>query len=301
MPAHRFDRRYVPAILVVVLGLGLAVVAGAGLYEHSRPKYTYGVTAYDTDDETTFLDGVYETSELSDPARAVVAAAREDTRRIDTSDLDAAPEFDTSRSRYLLRNGSDERCLSVDSTESGLASLGPCMERRPAVEPVYEFAALSDEARAIVRRVLNESDGSFVRYGQTPPEFVGGTDVPALGRGVYVVEADERYYELTVFSMRGPGTRFLQSILLGSLVAGGTLAVAGAVALRRRLVAFPLAVLLGIAPIGASVALSQTSLLSVDAVFENLGMLVFVGGLAFGYAWLILADDDDSVRPTSGK
>lgn len=299
MIAEGIDCRRLSALLVIIIGLGVVVGTGVLLSDLSEPTYRYTLTTYGTDAGETVLDGIYQTDELSAPAQAVVAAARDDPATIDTDDLAAAPEFESADGVYLLHNEGGSRCLSLQGTEPRGRSFGPCGGRIRSEQVVYEFATLSDRAQTVVRNGLNASEGRFVRAGHPPSSFEGRTDVLALGGGVYVVETADAYHELTVRDVSVANRSALWYLTLVALLCGIGLAVAGVLIHQRRRTGFALALLLGCATVGLPIVVSLSGRFPVGTLATHFGGILLAGGFVFSYAWLVLSSDGGESPPAS--
>lgn len=292
MLRNRVTRRHVPAALLLLVGLALAVSAGVALADQSREQYDYSVTAFDGGD-TWYYQGIHRYERLSDPGRTVVDRARNATaEEIAVPDaLASAPEFATDGGSSLIAVDGGYLCLDVPYTD---AAGPPPVEVDPDCVAhvdgpvVHEFASLSPTAQAVVERGLADDDGEFTRYGDHPPEFEPASDAPDLNRGIYNVRFDGAYYQVTVFSQGGFGAAILRVLLAGGVAIGLLLAGVGLASLPRPRVRTPTALLAGVVTVGAPVGLATAGLLSRSVVGAHLDVLGLVGVLTSAAVWGLL-------------
>lgn len=291
MPVGGLTRRHVPAILAVAVGLGLVVGAGVWVWDLSREKYSYDLTPVGESGEYTVFDEVYATDDLSPAGRTVLERARNASgESASVTDLVAtAPEFGGTGD-YVVWNGSQVACLRLSSSrwnnDTDARHEPSC--RTDDGQVVREFEALSVDAQAVVRAGLSDPDGRFVRYGETPPEFVHGTDVSQLNRGIYLVAYEGEYYELQIYTHRGFSTLFLQFLLGGAVVAGAGVAGAGGLSYRRRRARPAVAALAGPGVGGVLVVLASLGVIPRRIVLGHARWLAAGSVLAAALVWVLL-------------
>lgn len=260
MPCPSRDR--IPALLLVVAGLAILVLAGAQMYDLSRERYTYDVSSFDD-----AYEGFYEYESLSDGGRRVVDSALNastDEPRVSLAD---APEFSSDGGFYYLQYRDEYYCLTVDEGPArGTARVSierHCSRIDVAGPVVHDASNLSAQGREVFLRALNASDGEFTRYGDTPPDFEGGSDAPELNRGIYFVEYDGDYYRLSVSGRGGFGVGIAMYFFLLVGLTGLCVTVVGAESFYNRRTTLPTVLLAGLGALVALFATGNADLLPV--------------------------------------
>lgn len=256
MPLPDVPRRQVPAALLVLVGVIVALAAGGQLISLILMKQSYEVTELDGGAPDSVFDGMYDSDSLSGAGATVVDRAVS-TGGNETAVGDVvheAPEFGSENGTYLVQNGTANVCFDVNHGPSDenptVQALEDCRVQphleRDAQPIVREFSDLSLTAKAVVVRGIVDPDGQFRGYTDSPEEFVPSHHGTALNRGAYVVHFDGTLYEVEVHGV-GLWAAVLGVFYMATIVVGVVMGVVGAVSFRKRLVRVPLAVLAGVA------------------------------------------------------
>lgn len=281
--------RVVPAVVVLLLGLGTIGVAGAGLYEFTRPKYSYDTARVAEGHGPNVYHGVYHVESLPADAQAVLTEAPH-TDGLD-ADLQrallAAPQFSESEGRYVVHDTMTEVCVSkaeTDTPPDSRISVG--CQWRVAGYAAYDYANLSTSGKAVVRESVAAADGTVTRYGESPPEFEAGAPgdlgAPPPDNAydpIYVVRYDDEAYRLDVTDHRNNGDTLLTLLFCVVGVVGLGFAAPGAYWVRSRRVRSPTAVLVGLGVIATPLALAYVRVVSLFVIVGILPGIV-VAGLA---------------------
>jgi len=300
MVSDRLSRAHLPAVLVLVVGLGIALYCGGQAYDLSRTEYTYSVSEFDGE-----FESVYAYSALSEESKAVTQAAlnsSETTVTVSGDSSDPTPEFyvGVGSGTYYVIDGDTYYCLEFSKSASGnVQAIGgnvsvrgqeQCLqnasEDRVGFYP--EYSALSEDAQAVVERAVEASGDEFTRYGSSPPEFDDGADAPSFGTGYYVVRYDGTYYQLSVLTRGGlyTGLGIFYFGVLGTF--GLSIAGVGAACYLLEWRKIPTALLVGIAILGGPVVLQNVGFLADDFVGENIWLLLLCAVLIPSAVWTAL-------------
>ncbi|GCF15822.1 hypothetical protein Harman_37570 [Haloarcula mannanilytica] len=286
MVPSRPARDQIPALLLVLAGLGSVLFAGVQMYDLSRTQYTYSIS--DPDRE------IYRYGELSAGGQELVRTAHNASGEVAVSGdgLDAATAFPAKYGPTIVAYEGRYYCIDVDSTERGdggtVTSDRECERLTFGNGPaVHDFGSLSPEAQDVVERTLEAPDNEVSISGESPPEFESGADAPSLNNGIYLIQYQGEYYRLNVFSRGGLGVALLFQLLFFGGFLGLCLAVVGAVSYTRRQVWLPTILLVGLALVLGLFASRNADLLPLEFVLFNLGIgfVVITGGAVI--VWLL--------------
>lgn len=300
MDADRLSRAHLLAVLLLVVGLGIALYGGGQAYDLSRTEYSYDVSEFDGE-----FESVYAYSGLSEESRMVTQAAlngSETTVTVSGERSNPTPEFyvGIGSGTYYIIDEDTYYCLEFTKSASGnVQAIGgnvsvtgqeQCLQNAGEDASGFypEYSALSAHAKAVIEGAVRASGGEFTRYGSSPPEFDDGADAPSFGNGYYVVRYEETYYRLSV-STRGSLSTGLGLYYFGLLGTFGLcIAGLGAACYRLEWTKVPTASLVGIGILGAPVVLQNVGLLSGEFVTENLWPLLLCSVVAPFVVWTVL-------------
>lgn len=284
--------RLVPGAVVLLLGLGVVGVAGAGMSHATGEAYEYAVTPLDQVDEHVaddVYDGVHSITELPARARSVVEEAPSPDA-IDEQDSEAvlsAPQFEYRTGFYEVTGDSGDTCLSIehsDPSREGALRFYPDCQVPTDRDGVYAFENLSEDGQTVIREAVTEPDGTITRDGDTPPEFWAGDDAtdPA-----YVVAYDGEYHVLDVSPVgpTGLGAAWLFQLSLFLGACGLFLTGVGIVSALGRQVRLPVAVLAGLATLVAPYLPVVHEVVQPGGTVSDLALLLVAGIVAGALTW----------------
>lgn len=287
-------RSQVPAVLLVLLGLGIALYAGVQVVDLSRDQYTYSVSTFDGE-----YDTVYTYSTLSAEGKTVVEPVLNASEPNVTvpGDPTPAPEFyDESRTYYILF-ADTYYCLDYEPSQPGYVSI--TAEQRchqgtgeDSAPVVYRFSTLSSDGQAVFLTALNASGNERTRYGPSPPEFESGGDTPSLNAGEYLIRYEGTYYQLSV-TTPGPlytGLALGYFTLVGSV--GLALAAVGSLCSLSGRTKLPIALLAGVVVVAGPVLLENLGALPSRFVATNTVLILFGGFVMPVILWISLSRVD---------
>jgi hypothetical protein len=209
------SRAHLPAVLLLVVGLGIALYCGGQVYDLSRTEYTYDASEFDGE-----FESVYAYSALAEESKTVTQFALNSSETPVTVTGDRSnptPEFyvGIGSGTYYIVDEDTYYCLEFSKSASGnVQAIGGNVSVRGQEQCLQnasedglgfypEYSALSGDAQAVVEGAVETAGDEFTQYGSSPPEFDSGTDAPSFGNGYYVVQYEGTYYRLSV-STRGP-------------------------------------------------------------------------------------------------
>lgn len=279
MVPARPTRDQVPALLLILAGIGLVLFAGIQIYDHSRTQHTYSISEPDRD--------IYRYEELSDGGQALVRTAHNTSGEaaVSAEELDAATEFRPDYGSTIVAVDDTYYCIDAhrgprDDGGTVTSDRG-CENLIFGTGPVvHDFESLSPQAQDVVSQALADSDNEVSIYGDSPPEFEGGSDAPSLNEGIYYIQYQGEYYQLDVVSRGGLGVAFLMQFLFLAGFVGLCLAVVGAVSFSRRQVLVPTALLVGLVLVLGLFATRNADLLPLEFVLFDLDIefvIIIVG------------------------
>ncbi|NLV15317.1 hypothetical protein [Haloarcula argentinensis] len=280
MVPARPTRDQVPALLLILAGIGIVLFAGIQIYDYSRTQHTYFISEPDRD--------IYRYGELSDGGQELVRTAHNTSGEtaVSGAELDAATEFRPDSGPTIVAVDGTYYCIDADRSprDDGGTVTGDrgCENLIFGTGPVvHDFESLSPQAQDVVSKTLADSDNEVSIYGDSPPEFEGGSDAPSLNEGIYYIQYQGEYYQLDVVSRGGLGIAFLIQFLLFAGFVGLCLAVVGAVSFSRRQVWVPTVLLVGLALVLGLFATRNADLLPLEFVLFDLAIdfVIIVGGL----------------------
>jgi hypothetical protein len=295
------SRARLPALLLVVVGLGTALYAGVHAHDHYDPyrtEHTYSVSEFD---EQRHGQYVFRYASLSNESKAVTQSALNASRGNVTVSGDRenpTEEFYLGSGPYYILDDGEYYCLefrqswsgSVRTQSGNLSTIADqqCLDD-PREDPSGFYpneSALSSDAKDVIASAIEAPDNEISRYGSTPPEFEDGADAPSFGWGEYVVHYDGTYYRLSVDRQPWTGLIFYLFAILGTI--GISIAAIGAACDRLRWVNTPTALLSGIAIVGGSLWLPTVGLLPEEFFAENIGS-VFLSSIVVPFViWVFL-------------
>jgi len=272
-------RNQIPAMLLVLAGVGLVVFAGVQIYDLSRTQYTYSISEPDHD--------IYRYDDLSDGGRELVRTARNTTGEatVSAAKVDAAAEFPAEYGPAIIAYEERYYCIDVDSGERSegytVTSDKGCEQLTFSNGPIiHDFRSLSSEAQNVVVETLNDPDNEVSIYGGSPPEFDSGGDAPSLNNGIYYIQYQGEFHRLNVYTRGGLGVAIMMQVLFFGGFVGLCLAIVGAVSYSHQQVWLPTILLVGLALVLGLIVSRTTDLLPIEFVLFNLGgnFIVILGG-----------------------